>query len=153
MKRKRITKHGQRSKAINRSLRGLWMEFSVVDPLAEPNEKVTAKVGSKNPVTNAKLNSGHFWNAMCQVLDNKRLKWRMQIKMEFMRKDGGREFKAHELVAFAALPELEEHYTKVIEDMFSDAQQKNYLDRYVTTHISQEVLDGYEIKESDFSDD
>lgn len=151
-KRKNKSRVSQAHKAVERATRGFWMKFDLVDPLADRNQLVNAKVGSRNPVIAVQLNNERFWRLLTGVIDIKKLKWRMEIKMEFTRKDGGSEFKAFEMVAFAALPELNDVYEETIEAMFKEAQDKNYINRYVRTYVTQEVLGGHEIRDEDFSE-
>lgn len=149
---KRYSKQSALDKVVNRSLKGFWMRFDMVDPLGDHDKPINVQVGSTNPVVQLRLTTGPFWSAMRQVLHHKKLKWRIQIEMEFKRKDGSSEMKPRELVAYGALPNLDDEYQSVVEDMFRDAEEKNYLDKYVRTYIVQEVLSGQEIKDEDFTE-
>jgi hypothetical protein len=153
-KQKKRPGYSKRSAAdkIIRSLAGYWMRWSLVDPLGEHDQPVNAQVGSTNPYISLRLRNDLFWDAARQVLHHRRLKWRIEVSMEFERKDGSSEFKPMEMVAYGALPDLDEHYQGMVETLFQDAKNKNYLSRYVKTHVVQEVLDGQEIRDTDWTE-
>lgn len=138
---------------LDKCLKGFWMKFSLVDPLGDHDKPVTVQVGHLNPVMNLRLTAGPFWEAMRQVLHHRRLKWRIEVRMEFKKGDKT-EYKRSELVAVGRLPDVDEDYQQMVEDMLADAEQKNYLQHYVQTHVMQEVLKkSHQINDSDWSDD
>jgi len=151
-KNKRYSKKSAIDKVIQKSIKGFWLRFSLEDPLGEHDMTTKVQVGSTNPVVQLRLMNDHFWDCLRQVLHHKPVKWRIEVRMEFTRKDGGIEYKAQEMVAYGRLPELDEHYQGMVEDLFADAEAKSYLDRYVKTYVSQEVLSGQVIQDEDFTE-
>jgi hypothetical protein len=154
-KQRKSKKYNHRSamdKTIQKSLKGFWIRFTLFDPLGDHDKPCKVQVGSSNPVVQLRLKNDSFWECMRHVLDQKRLKWKISIRMEFT-KDGKTEYKEREIVGVGRLPDMDDGYQGTIEDMFAEAEEKNYLDRYVQTDVCQEVLSGQEIKECDFSPD
>ena len=127
------------------------MRWAIVDPLGDHDKPINVSVGHLNPVMNLRLTNDVFWQSMREVLHHRRLKWRMEIRMEFSTKSGEREFKCREIVGVDRLPNLDDPYQETVEQMLADAVEKNYIGRYVTTHVLQEVLSGQEIKDGDFT--
>jgi hypothetical protein len=138
-------------KSLKKCLKGFWMKWSSEDPLGDHDKPTNVKIGHLNPVMNLRLTNDAFWNLFRHVVDEKSLKWRMEIRMEFTKKNGEPEFKRYEIVGVDRLPNLDDKYQETVELMLADAVEKNYLDRYVTTHVLQEIIDGQEIKDCDFT--
>lgn len=128
------------------------MRWAVVDPLGDHDKPLNVSIGHLNPVMGLRLKNDVFWDSLRQVLHHRRLKWRMEIRMEFSTKSGGREFKCLEIVGVEKLPNLDETYQETVEQMLNDAVEKSYINRYITTHVLQEVLGGEIIKDGDFTD-
>lgn len=150
-KKKKNRKPNNLNRQINKVIPGFWIRFSMADPIGDHDKPQNVRVGHKNPVIGFKLKDDGYWDAMRQILHHKPFKWRMEISMEFY-KDSKTEFKTRELVGVGKLPNLDEHYLQVIEDMFQDATDKNYIDQYIETHVTQEVISGFTINNDDFSD-
>lgn len=151
---KRTKKYNPKSsmdKSINGSLKGFFMRFELENPLGDHGEPCTVQIGSTNPVVQLRLTGDPFWQAMRQVLHSKRLKWRIELEMDFT-KDDKTETKSREIVGVAPLHKLDDIYQDTLVEMFKDATDKNYIDDYVTTRVCQTVLSGQEIKDSDFSE-
>lgn len=154
-KQRKSKKYNHRSaidKGIQKSLRGFWIRFTLIDPLGDHDKPCQVQVGSTNPVVHLRLKNDAFWDCMRHVLDQKRLKWKISVRMEFT-KGGKTEYKEREIVGVGRLPELDEDYQSTIEDMFAEAEEKNYMKNYVQTAFCQEILSGQEIKDCDFSPD
>lgn len=152
-KRKKYNQRSSYDKSLNRTQKGFFMKWKTDDPLGDHDKPTKASVGHLNPVMALKLTRNDFWDSFRQALHHRRMKWRMEIRMEFTTKTDEREFKRREIVGVGRLPELDEKYQETVEVMLTDAVDKNYIDRYVTTHVLQEVLAGDCIKDSDFTVD
>lgn len=151
-KRKKYSQRSSLDKSLNRTLKGFFMRWNSDDPLGDHDKPTKVSIGHLNPVMNIRLTNDQFWQHLRNVLHVRRLKWRMEIRMEFTTKAGVPEFKRYEIIGVDSLPNLDEKYQETVETMLTDAVEKNYIDRYVTTHVLQEVLSGDVIKEGDFSD-
>jgi hypothetical protein len=150
---KRKKKYSQRSsmdKSLDKSLKGFWIRFELEDPLGSHGEPCQVQVGSNNPVVRLRLRNDAFWSAMRKVLHVRRLKWRISLEMDFV-KDGKTDTKFRDIVGVSALPDLDDVYQDTLVEMFKDATDKNYIDDYRITRVSQEVLSGQEIKDCDFT--
>jgi hypothetical protein len=154
-KQRKSKKYNHRSamdKTIQKSLKGFFIKFTLIDPLGEHDQPCQVQVGSTNPVVQLRLKNDAFWDCMRHVLDSKKLKWKILISMQFT-KDGKTEYKEREIVGVARLPDLDDDYQGTIEAMFAEAEEKNYMKNYVQTDFCQQVLPGQEIKDCDFSPD
>lgn len=152
-KRKKYNPKSSMDKSLKKCLKGFWMKWSSEDPLGDHNKATRVKIGHLNPVMNLRLTNDVFWNMFRNVIAEKRLKWRMEIRMQFTKKNGEPELKRYEIVGVDQLINLDEKYQETVELMLADAVEKNYLDRYVTTHVLQEIIGGEVIQNSDFSPD
>jgi hypothetical protein len=150
-KRRKYSQRSSMDKSLNKTLKGFFMRWSSVDPLGDHDQPTTVSIGHLNPVMSIRLRNDLFWESLRQVLHVRKCKWRMEIRMEFTKKNGDPEFKRYEIVGVDRLPNLDDKYQETVELMLADAVEKNYLDRYVTTHVQQEIIDGQEIKDCDFT--
>ncbi len=148
--RKKYNAKSSLDKTIDKSLRGYWMRFELDDPLGKHGEPCRVQIGSTNPVVQLRLGHESFWQCMRQVLHVRRLKWKIEIEMDF-EKFGKIDTKCREIVGVSALPNLDDVYQDTLVEMFKDATDKNYIDDYRITRVSQEVLSGQEIKDCDFT--
>lgn len=147
--RKRKTKSKNIHSQIRKLLPGFRLEFDMEDPIGDHNKPLKTKVYHRNPVMQVKIAQDHFWHVLCRLLNIHPCKWKITITMAF-KKDGKIEMKAREIVGVSTLPKLDDIYQSTIENMFEDAQKKNYLDQYERTYVRQEIINGLNIEEKDF---
>lgn len=148
-KQKKYNRRSSTDRSLNKSIPGFFMRWSSEDPLGDHDKAKTVQVGHTNPVMNLRLRNQAFWDSMRMVLHTRRLRWRMEIQMDFKKPDKI-ETKAMVIQGVGPLPELDESYQETVESMLQDAVQKNYIDCYQITRVLQEVLPGEIIKEEDF---
>lgn len=131
-------------RSTEKSCKGFWIRWSDVDPLANIDSPTKVQVGSTNPVVHLRLKNDQFWHDLRFILDGKRFRWLITIEMDF-EKGSDIEVKPREIEGVARLPDLTDIYEETLESMFQDAVDKNYIDKYVTTRIHQQVLSGQSI--------
>lgn len=131
-------------KSAMRLLKGTIMKWSVDDPLGDDDEILNSKIDHANP--HAKLMLKEISQIMQGVVTQMYLKWKITLEIEFVDQYGKKYFRGADLVLWGRLNEMDDHYQKTVEEIFTVAN----MDQYVTTHLRAEILGNSPIKESDF---
>lgn len=134
-KRKQKSNRQRLHKSSTKNCKGVWLRWVDNDPLGNIKEPVTAEFGSSNPVVHLQMRDRRFLDALCVVLDAKRFCWVITVEMDF-----GNETKTQQIRGIARLPNLTEGYERLVESMFQDAVDKNYIDKFSVARIHQEVI-------------
>jgi len=142
MKSKR--KQYSKDKVMNTFLIGSHYSFDVADPLGELPAITNTAYGHLNPIKKIMMKKNI--RQLHAVFDNRKLKWKATIVVEF-RKDTKRYERHAEIVWFGLLRECEGEYQQAIEDIFTVSN----MGHYVICHIKAEVIGVDQIKDSDFS--
>ena len=125
-------------KRLNRALRGLRTEWSVVDPLAEMKENdfietrlVYPSIAARNLIEPALLDIKPYLLSAVFF-------WEVLIEIEFKEKNRDSEFVIASFSESTKFSNLEETINSTIEDIFE--QNSSRMGNYVTTHMTAKIL-------------
>lgn len=116
------------------------------DPL-EPKSDITHTwLGHKNPVKRVLIrqNRSNFYG----LTDKLKLKWRVNVEVEFKDMNGKAYYRGADLVIHGILREADGHYQAAIEEIFNEANMQHY----VTCHMTAEVIGTNAITDRDFEE-
>ena len=142
-KRKKYSPH----KKAKNMLIGARFGWDCENPLEPKSEITNTWLGHRSSVKEVmiKRDQRNFYG-----LTNKlKLKWKVNIEVEFRDPNGKQYFRGADLVIHGILSEADGHYQQAIEEIFSVAKMSHY----VTCHMTAEVIGTDVIRETDFKEE
>ena len=144
MKKRNVRKRSNQRSAVG-IMTGARMKWSAEDPLDPKYEVINPEFSHANPVY--RLMTESIKRMMRNVINTMKLKWRIQIDVEFIDDDGKVYYKGSEIVMHCILGEGDGHYQDELEKIFAGANMRHYN----ITHLTAEILGNSGIKDSDFT--
>ena len=129
-------------------IKGAQFGWSAIDPLAPKHDVMDTWMGHRNPVRAMMFHKQRGQGLILELVNNRRLKWKVTIEVEFKDSNGKKYYRGAELVVQGVLKDSDSHYLQALEDIFAESQMKHY----VKTSITAEVLGTGAIEEKDFEE-